>query len=87
MANPIDIKVGKPASITLSTPQRHGIQMEVNGGTSGGIPYDGPYEVTPTQETQVLRTSQKIATQNIVVNPIPPNYGLITWDGSVLTVS
>ena len=25
--------------------------------------------------------------KNIRINPIPSNYGLITWDGSVLTVS
>lgn len=49
--------------------------------------YTGPMVVTPTQETQVLETELKSVTGNIVVNPIPSNYGLITWDGSVLTVS
>ena len=49
--------------------------------------YDGPFEVTPTQSTQTLSTQDKIVLQNIVVNPIPSNYGLITWDGSKLTVS
>lgn len=49
--------------------------------------YDGPYEITPTQETQVLETQNKRATANITVGPIPSNYGKITWDGSVLTVS
>lgn len=49
--------------------------------------YLGPYEVTPSQETQTLQTTNKTMTQNVVVNPIPSNYGLITWDGSILTVS
>lgn len=49
--------------------------------------YDGPIEITPSRETQVLETQGKILITNIVVNPIPKNYGLITWDGSVLTVS
>ena len=50
-------------------------------------PYLGPYEVTPTQETQILPTSMLLATEDIVVNPIPQNYGLITWNGAVLRVS
>lgn len=49
--------------------------------------YDGPYEVTPTSETQILQTENKKLEQDIVVNPIPSNYGLITWNGSVITVS
>lgn len=49
--------------------------------------YDGPYEITPSQETQTLETQNKRATANITVGPIPSNYGKITWDGSTLTVS
>lgn len=50
-------------------------------------PFDGAYEYTPTRETQVVLIDGKKATDNITINPIPSNYGLITWDGSVLTVS
>lgn len=49
--------------------------------------YDGPMEITPTQETQTLDTAMKSVLGDIVVNPIPSNYGLITWNGSTLTVS
>lgn len=49
--------------------------------------YDGITEITPSQDTQILQTSNKALTRNIVVNPIPSNYGLITWNGSILTVS
>ncbi|MCR5372701.1 MAG: hypothetical protein K6E41_04470 [Solobacterium sp.] len=49
--------------------------------------YTGPYEFTPTQETQIIPIGQKMASGNITVNPIPNNYGLITWNGAVLTVS
>ena len=50
-------------------------------------PYTGPYTVTPTQSTQTLSTTGKRMTGNVTINPIPSNYGLITWDGSVLNVS
>ena len=49
--------------------------------------YDGITEITPSQDTQILQTSNKTLTRNIVVNPIPSNYGLVVWNGSVLTVS
>ena len=49
--------------------------------------YDGITEITPSQDTQILQTLNKTLTRNIVVNPIPSNYGLVTWNGSVLTVS
>ena len=49
--------------------------------------YDGPTVVTPNGSTQTLATNGKSLASDITVNPIPSNYGLITWDGSVLTVS
>lgn len=49
--------------------------------------YDGPTEITPSGEAQVLSTTLKSLTEDIVINPIPSNYGLITWNGSCLTVS
>lgn len=49
--------------------------------------YAGEYEATPTQFVQILYTKGRRMTENVTVNPIPSNYGLITWDGSVMTVS
>lgn len=49
--------------------------------------YEGAYEITPSSETQTIPIANHIASQNITVNPIPSNYGLITWNGSTLTVS
>ena len=49
--------------------------------------YEGAYEITPSEETQTLPTNGLRMTDNVVINPIPSNYGLITWDGTVITVS
>lgn len=49
--------------------------------------YDGPYEVTPTTTAQTLATRGLLSTADIVINPIPSNYGLVQWNGAVLTVS
>lgn len=50
-------------------------------------PYTGEYTVTPSAEEQVLQTENLRMTDNITIEPIPQNYGLITWDGSTITVS
>lgn len=60
--------------------------LNINGG-GASPPYEGAYEYTPTEETQIIEIVDKRATQNITINPIPQNYGLITWNGSTLTVS
>ena len=52
-----------------------------------GETYDGPYEFTPTQETQTAQTADKVLLDDIIIHPIPQNYGLITYNGRTITVS
>jgi len=49
--------------------------------------YQGVTTVTPTRETQILHTEKTCLSKDIVVNPIPSNYGLITYNGSVITIT
>lgn len=49
--------------------------------------YTGSYNVTPTEEGQVLETADLMMLENVVIGMIPSNYGLITYDGSKITVS
>lgn len=52
-----------------------------------GEEYTGQTDITPTRERQVLSTQGKAVNTNIIIEPIPQNYGLITWDGTRLMVS
>lgn len=65
------------------------IRLTVNTTIIAGEPgdYDGPYVVTPSDAVQVLPTKNAKLDDYIRVQPIPKNYGLITWNGSFLTVS
>ena len=57
---------------------------------TGMIPvpkYEGPYEFTPTAEEQTVPIAQLQARQDITINPIPSNYGLVTYNGNVITIS
>lgn len=70
-------------------------RLSGGGGLSGGLSlevitapsYDGPYEYTPTQSTQTVQIDGKQATQDIIINPIPSNYGLVQWNGAYLMIS
>ena len=67
--------------------------VEVSFGVSTQIvtstvpDYDGPYEFTPSPELQTIETNGFRMTDNVTINPIPSNYGLITWNGAFITVS
>ena len=49
--------------------------------------YDGAYEFTPDTEEQTILIQGKTARLDITIKPIPSNYGLITYNGSTITVS
>lgn len=49
--------------------------------------YEGSYELTPSAEAQVIQTNGLRMTSDLTIAPIPNNYGLITWDGTTITVS
>lgn len=49
--------------------------------------YNGPTAITPGTSPQTLNTTDTTVLSDITIGAIPQNYGLITWDGSTLTVS
>lgn len=55
--------------------------------TTASIFYDGAYEFTPTSQAQVISIEHLEARQDITINPIPHNYGKITYNGTKITVS
>ena len=49
--------------------------------------WEGEYTFTPADEAIELETEGKMMEQNLVINPIPSNYGKISWNGVYLMVS
>lgn len=49
--------------------------------------YEGDYTAEPTEEAQTIPTNGKVMAQDFVVGPIPTNYGKITCEGNIITVS
>lgn len=49
--------------------------------------YEGPYSFTPTQQAQTVQIDHLMPTADITIQPIPQQYGLITYNGSTITVS
>ena len=75
--------------IPLSVGEPPGVSLEIGTAAIGGrLPdYTGPTTVTPSSNAQTLSTAGTSLNSDITVNPIPSNYGLVTWNGSVITVS
>ena len=48
--------------------------------------YDGPTVVVPSESAQTLSTELTALMSDIVVQPIPSNWGRIVYDGSIITV-
>ena len=48
--------------------------------------YDGPYEVIPSEEEQVLLADGKRMTENVTIGAIPQNYGRVSQHGNIITV-
>ena len=85
----VTLHVEDASEVALTVHDSDGAALEIGGSFYAVGPplYTGPYEFTPTQFTQVVEIDGKRAEGDITINPIPSNYGLITWNGSVLTVS
>lgn len=83
-------------SITGTLSSAADIGGTVSGGVSlngvitlpdTGVPYSGSYSFTPSDVEQIVEIKGLVAKENITISPVPQNYGLITWNGSTLTVS
>ena len=57
------------------------------GSESSYPTYTGETEFTPTQSVQVAFTGGKVVLDNITINPIPSNYGLVTYHANIITIS
>lgn len=53
-----------------------------------GEAYTGEVEITPSPEEQVLHTTGKLLAEDVVIKPIPNNYGLVTYDNrKIITIT
>lgn len=87
MAITLRIETDTDALLTLEGIESAVLHAEATTYVDTAGIYDGSYEWTPTQQTQTIPIAGEKAITDITINPIPSNYGLITWDGSTLTVS
>ena len=67
----------------VSLPVSVGANLTVNTDPE----YEGEFEFTPGDEAQIIPVGGYRVSQDITINPIPSNYGKITWNGAVMTVS
>ena len=81
-------KLTPSGTLTASLTGKGVLEGSLTVPSSAGVDkYQGEYEFTPSEDTQIIEIDGLRATQDITINPIPSNYGLITYSGSGITVS
>lgn len=84
----IKLSVLDTVPIALNVLGESGVNLNVQGEFIGNMPmYTDSYEFTPSSEEQTISIAGKRAIGDIIIHPVPQNYGLITWNGATLTVS
>ena len=86
--NKIPLHVQTGANVGLHV-KDDSLSLNVGGSfyAIGTPPYEGAYTFTPTEETQTIPINGLRALEDVTINPIPNNYGLITYNGSTIRVS
>ena len=85
----IEFELVFPACIDFDVVAPDELEMDISSSPVvhyDAPPYEGEYEVTPTEETQILETDGKTMTADVVVNSIPQDYGRIVYDGVILRI-
>ena len=80
------IKVSSAQAQKIPISAGHGRPISVIQQGQHYPTYTGDTTVTPSQHTQTLSTSGSVLKADIVINPIPNNYGRIEWNGVTLSV-
>lgn len=80
--------IDKVLELEFASDMDFDVESDVEITSSANVDhYTGTYSITPSATEQILNTEGLLCDENIIINPIPSNYGLITWNGAVLTVS
>ena len=84
----IDMDVGTTPTIPVGVEKAKTIGMGMEMSIQVVVPKAQERTVTPSSAEQIITPEQGFnALSKVTVEPIPSNYGLITWNGSTLTVS
>lgn len=73
----VSASIRKPTAVTFDMDASHGIQLPE---------YKGETVVVPSEEEQILKTGGHTVNDNIVIKPIPSNWGKISYNGAFLMV-
>lgn len=79
--------IHKGATVKATLARGHAVAGSVEKAMIAPPAYQGDYEATPSQSVQTFHTGGLLMSDNFKVNPIPSNYGLITYNGSSIMVS
>lgn len=76
-------------NVSLTITEENVVSLDIGAVAYPVYPesYKGSYNIVPSLHRQIVKVKGLYATEDIIVEKIPDNYGLITWNGSFLKVS
>ena len=84
----VPMKVAAQAAVRVGVSAQPGVPLSIDMGYQvGGRPYQGTYEFTPGDEEQTVQTEGRVLLQDIVIHKVPQNYGRVSWNGSVISIT
>ena len=86
------IVIGGEATLENLVDGEFDIELAIDGSPGSFMPimpnaYMGSYEFEASDTAQTISVEGKTMLHDIVIDPVPSNYGKITWNGSTLLVS
>lgn len=85
---PIDVFEGdSELQIEISDFEFVSLELDATGYPIYPETYTGTCNIVPTMQKQVLKTKGLTLLDDVTIEKIPNCYGLITWNGSFITVS
>lgn len=62
------------------------VVVKIDAKIAEEVVYKGATEFVPTEETQIIPLEGMKVGSNIVIQPIPKEYGKISYNGTVLSI-
>ena len=83
----VRLAVDVAPTVALTVTDEDAAALTFGGTVFSPEVYRGAYIVTPAGNEQVLATAGMALEHDVVVAPIPDNYGLVTYNGTSLRIS
>lgn len=83
----MEINIGIVPAVSASIREPAVVSFDIDASHGSSLPeYKGETVVVPSEEEQILKTGGHTVNDDIVIKPIPSNWGKISYNGAFLMI-